>query len=249
LGGLAALLSVAAVQAQSNPRSIKRLNDSDDPTLALTGPIARVSGDAAAGSAPLLAGDCRGVRLAPYGARYAGLHAHAAATRVLPPGAGLREIVPFVSGQVPAATLVAAYAPPDITSELVPRRGSTDGGDPITIAGTNFGLAPLRVENRVPGGDVNQYLAVAAMIAAGLHGIDNKLELEEITEGNAYTADKVRVPTNLRDAAALFASSTIAQDAFGAEVVEHYANNARIEIAAYDSAVTDWERVRGFERL
>jgi hypothetical protein len=61
---------------------------------------------------------------------------------------GLREIVPFVSGQVPAATLVAAYAPPDITSELVPRLGSTDGGDPIAIAGTNFGLAPLRVESR-----------------------------------------------------------------------------------------------------
>jgi glutamine synthetase len=57
------------------------------------------------------------------------------------------------------------------------------------------------------------------------------------------------VPTNLRDAAALFSASTIARDAFGADVVEHYTNNARIEIAAYDAAVTDWERVRGFERL
>jgi hypothetical protein len=73
---------------------------------------------------------------------------HDRITFLLPPGAGLREIVPFVSGQVPAATLVAAYAPPDITSELVPRLGSTDGGDPIAIAGTNFGLAPLRVESR-----------------------------------------------------------------------------------------------------
>jgi len=107
----------------------------------------------------------------------------------------------------------------------------------------------LRVENRVPGGDVNQYLAVAALIAGGLHGIDNELELEPIFEGNAYVSDAPRVPSSLREATELFSASTIAADAFGDDVVAHYLNNARIEQAAYDAAVTDWERVRGFERL
>ena len=107
----------------------------------------------------------------------------------------------------------------------------------------------LRVENRVPGGDVNQYLATAAIIAAGLYGIENELALEPIFEGNAYGSDAARVPSTLRDAAELFAASDIAKAAFGEEVVEHYLNNARIELAAYDAAVTDWERVRGFERF
>jgi glutamine synthetase len=109
--------------------------------------------------------------------------------------------------------------------------------------------AGLRVENRVPGGDVNPYLATAAIIAGGLYGIENELELEPMFTGNAYSSDAPRVPATLRDAADLFAASTIARDAFGAEVVEHYLNNARIEQKAYDAAITDWERVRGFERL
>ncbi|MWV60289.1 glutamine synthetase [Rathayibacter sp. VKM Ac-2754] len=107
----------------------------------------------------------------------------------------------------------------------------------------------MRVENRVPGGDVNQYLAVAALIAAGLHGIENELELEEVCTGNAYTSGAPRVPTTLREAADLFEHSALARAAFGDEVVDHYVNNARVELAAYDAAVTDWERVRGFERL
>ncbi len=105
------------------------------------------------------------------------------------------------------------------------------------------------MENRVPGADVNPYLALAAMIAAGLHGIEHELELEPPVTGNAYTSDKPRVPNTLRDAHDAFAGSTIARAAFGDEVVEHYANNARVELAAFESAVTDWERVRGFERL
>ena len=109
--------------------------------------------------------------------------------------------------------------------------------------------AGLRVENRVPGGDVNQYLAVAALIAGGLYGIENELELEPIFEGNAYGSDAPRVPTTLRDAAELFANSAVAQEAFGDAVVEHYLNNARIELKAFDAAITDWERVRGFERF
>jgi glutamine synthetase len=107
----------------------------------------------------------------------------------------------------------------------------------------------LRVENRVPGGDVNQYLAVAALIAGGLHGIEQELPLEPIFEGNAYSSDRPRVPSSLRDAAALFAESAAAEHAFGPNVVAHYLNNARIEQAAFDAAITDWERVRGFERF
>ncbi|MDT7704503.1 MAG: glutamine synthetase [Pseudonocardiales bacterium] len=107
----------------------------------------------------------------------------------------------------------------------------------------------LRVENRVPGGDMNPYLGVAALIAAGLHGIEHELPLGPELQGNAYTSDAERVPSTLREAAELFAASTAAVDAFGQEVVDHYANAARIELAAFDSAVTDWERRRGFERL
>jgi glutamine synthetase len=107
----------------------------------------------------------------------------------------------------------------------------------------------LRVENRVPGGDVNQYLAVAALIAGGLYGIEHELELEPIFEGNAYGSAAPRVPASLREAAALFGESDIAREAFGADVVQHYLNNARIEQQAYDSVITDWERVRGFERF
>jgi glutamine synthetase len=107
----------------------------------------------------------------------------------------------------------------------------------------------LRVENRVPGGDVNQYLAVSALIAGGLYGIEHELELEPIFEGNAYVSDAPRVPSSLREATEMFAGSEIAVEAFGEDVVAHYLNNARVEQAAYDAAITDWERVRGFERF
>ncbi len=107
----------------------------------------------------------------------------------------------------------------------------------------------LRFENRLPGGDVNPYLAVAAMIAAGLHGVDNELPLEAAFEGNAYESDAPHVPTTLHEAAQLLAGSAIARDGFGDDVVSHYCNTARVEIAAYDAAVTDWELIRGFERM
>jgi glutamine synthetase len=107
----------------------------------------------------------------------------------------------------------------------------------------------LRAENRTPGGDVNPYLAVAAMIAAGLHGIDSELPLEPAFAGNAYADDGPKVPHTLRAALDLWEGSQLAAAAFGKEVVEHYANYARVELAAYDAAVTDWELRRGFERL
>jgi glutamine synthetase len=107
----------------------------------------------------------------------------------------------------------------------------------------------LRLENRLPGADVNPYLALAAMIAAGLHGVENELELEDAFEGNAYDSDKPRVPHTKYAARDLFAESAMAREAFGEEVVEHYLNRARIELEAYEATVTDWEKFRGFERL
>ncbi|MGQ0573300.1 MAG: glutamine synthetase family protein [Pseudonocardia sp.] len=124
------------------------------------------------------------------------------------------------------------------------------GLDNRTCALRVVGHGPsLRVENRVPGGDVNPYLAVAALVAAGLHGIDEELELDEPYAGNAYRSGAPRVPATLREAAELFAGSAVAREAFGKEVVDHYTNAARVELAAFDAAVTDWERRRGFERL
>nr|WP_254896922.1 glutamine synthetase [Amycolatopsis sp. Hca4] len=99
------------------------------------------------------------------------------------------------------------------------------------------------------GRDVNPYLAVAALIAAGLHGIENELELEEPFTGNAYHSGRDTVPTTLPEAAAALAGSELARAAFGDEVVDHYLNAAKIEIDAYNAAVTDWELIRGFERL
>jgi glutamine synthetase len=107
----------------------------------------------------------------------------------------------------------------------------------------------LRFENRLPGGDVNPYLAIAAIIASGLHGIDAGLELEPPLEGNAYESDKPRVPSTLQVARDGFAASTVAREAFGDDVVDHYLNMADVELQAFNAAVTDWERFRGFERL
>jgi glutamine synthetase len=105
----------------------------------------------------------------------------------------------------------------------------------------------------VPGGDVNQYLAVAALIAGGLHGIERELQLPEPCTGNAYQnssdGETGRLPGTLTEAAALFEASAVARQAFGDAVVDHYVNNARVEVTAFNAAVTDWERVRGFERF
>jgi glutamine synthetase len=110
----------------------------------------------------------------------------------------------------------------------------------------------MRVECRVPGGDVNQYLAVAALIAGGLDGIERGLSLPEPYAGNAYQTaedEAERLPGTLDEAARLFGASAVALDAFGKDVVSHYVNNARVEVTKFNAAVTDWERVRGFERF
>jgi glutamine synthetase len=105
------------------------------------------------------------------------------------------------------------------------------------------------MENRVPGADVNPYLALAAMLAGGLHGIENELPLEDGLVGNAYTSGREQVPGTLAAAREAFATSKVARAALGDEVVDHYVNMADVELTAYNAAVTDWELRRGFERL
>ncbi|MEI2811504.1 MAG: glutamine synthetase family protein [Nocardioides sp.] len=124
------------------------------------------------------------------------------------------------------------------------------GLDNRTCAIRLVGKGPsARLENRVPGGDVNPYLALAAMLAGGLYGIENKLELEPELVGNAYSSGKDRVPNTLREARDVFAASAVARSAFGDAVVDHYVNMADVELAAFDAHVTDWELFRSFERM
>ncbi|MDA8323051.1 MAG: glutamine synthetase family protein [Actinomycetota bacterium] len=162
----------------------------------------------------------------------------------------------FLAGQLAAMReLTLAYAPninsykryvPGSFAPTAVRWGVDNRTCALRLVGHG---QSLRVENRVPGGDVNPYLAVAAMIAAGLHGIDNELALEDAFPGNAYADDGPKVPHTLRDALGLWQGSALATGAFGTDVVDHYANYARVELAAFDAAVTDWELRRGFERL
>ncbi|WP_281254221.1 glutamine synthetase family protein [Mumia flava] len=162
----------------------------------------------------------------------------------------------FVAGQLATLRELTLFHAPNINSY---KRYAVGSFAPTAIAwgldnrtcamrvvGHGHGM---RVECRAPGGDVNPYLSLAALIAGGLHGIDEELELSAPLEGNAYEVKGDHLPTTLRDAADLFATSTVARQAFGDDVVAHYLNNAAVETRAYDAAVTDWERVRGFERL
>ena len=163
----------------------------------------------------------------------------------------------FIAGQLACLRELCFLFAPNINSYKRYAAGSFAptavawGMDNRTCALRVVGHGPsMRVENRVPGGDMNPYLGVAALIAAGLHGIEQELVLEPELIGNAYTAEGLpRVPSTLREAAELFAASTVAAKAFGSEVVEHYANAAKVELTAFDATVTDWERRRGFERL
>ena len=116
----------------------------------------------------------------------------------------------------------------------------------VRLVGSGAGA---RLENRVPGGDVNPYLALAAMVAGGLYGIENGLALEEPLTGNAYTSDKEHVPSTLHEARDAWRDSAVARELFGDEVVDHYTNMADVELASFDAAVTDWELRRSFERM
>src|SRR4029079_5610000 len=162
----------------------------------------------------------------------------------------------FVAGQLAALRELTLFFAPNINSYKRYVAGSFAptavawGHDNRTCSMRVVGHGQgLRVENRLPGADVNPYLALAAMIAAGLHRIDKELQLEPAFEGNAYESDKPRVPSNIYPARDGFAASEVAAAAFGQEVVDHYLNRAGVEIEAFEAAVTDWERFRGFERL
>jgi hypothetical protein len=162
----------------------------------------------------------------------------------------------FLAGQLACLRELTLFLAPNVNSYKRYAKGSFAptavawGHDNRTCALRVVGHGhALRLENRVPGGDVNPYLALAAIVASGLHGVDKGLELEEEYTGNAYLADKPSVPRTLREAHDLFADSDVARQAFGGEVVDHYTNMARVELDAFDATVTDWERYRGFERL
>ncbi|MET4427193.1 glutamine synthetase family protein [Mycolicibacterium sp. 624] len=161
----------------------------------------------------------------------------------------------FLAGQLATAREFGISVAPNINSYKRFRDGSfaptalTWGRDNRTCAMRVLGEGrSLRLENRTPGADVNPYLAVAAIIAGGLHGIENQLELEPEVTGNAYETDVSRMPGSLREAVELWQTSDAAVKAFGPEVVHHYANAAVKQVAAHESAVTDWDRARGFER-
>jgi glutamine synthetase len=163
----------------------------------------------------------------------------------------------FLAGQLGALRELTLLLAPNINSYKRYAAGSFAptaiawGHDNRTCALRIVGHGPsLRFENRAGGADLNPYLALSALIAAGLHGVDHGLELSPAFEGDAYKApDLPRLPTSLGAARELFAGSEIARAAFGEEVVAHYLNAADVELAAFGSAVTDWEHYRGFERL
>jgi glutamine synthetase len=163
----------------------------------------------------------------------------------------------FLAGQLACLREMTLMLAPNVNSY---KRYAAESFAPTTVAwGHDNRTCSLRVvghgpsfrfENRVGGADLNPYLALSAIIASGLHGVDAGLELEPALEGNAYSAvDRPRVPATLRDARGLFADSEVARDAFGEDVVAHYLNAADVELEAFRSAVTDWELARGFERL
>jgi glutamine synthetase len=163
----------------------------------------------------------------------------------------------FVAGQLAATRELTYFFAPNVNSYKRYAWGSFApttlvwGVDNRTCGFRVVGHGQgLRLESRIAGADVNPYLAFAAMIAAGLHGIDNELELEPAYPGNAYDAEgKPRLPGSLHESIALLEGSQIARAAFGDDVVDHYLHYARTEQRSFDAAVTDWERFRSFERM
>ncbi len=162
----------------------------------------------------------------------------------------------FIAGQLAHMRELAMLYAPNINSYKRYQAGTFAptaikwGRDNRTCSYRLVGHGPsLRVENRVPGGDVNPYLAIAGMIAAGIDGIQRGLPLEPAFAGNAYAIDTDRVPTTLTEARSLWLGSDFVREAFGADVQRHYGHMAEVEIDAFNRAVTDWERFRSFERM
>jgi glutamine synthetase len=162
---------------------------------------------------------------------------------------------PYLAGQIACARELALFLAPTINSY---KRYAAGSWAPTTLAwgydnrtcgfrivGKGHGL---RVETRIPGGDVNPYLAFAALLAAGLHGLENELELAPPLEGNAYVSDAERFPGTLREAVSALEEGSVARAALGDEVVDHYLTYGRTEQGLFDQVVTSYERERMFER-
>jgi glutamine synthetase len=161
----------------------------------------------------------------------------------------------YLAGQIACLRELAVFVAPTINSYKRYAAGSWApttlawGHDNRTCGFRIVGHGPaLRTETRIPGGDVNPYLAFAALLAAGLHGIENSLELPPPLEGNAYESDAERFPHSLREAIAALEDCTMARSALGDDVVDHYLNYARTEQRLFDEVVTCYERERFFER-
>jgi glutamine synthetase len=161
----------------------------------------------------------------------------------------------FLAGWIAGARELAIFLAPTINSY---KRYAAGSWAPTTLAWGNdnrtcgfriVGHGPAhRIETRIPGGDVNPYLAAAALIAAGLYGLEQGLELPPPLEGNAYESDAERFPSTLREAIAALEQGTMLRQAFGDDVVEHYLNYAHTEQRLFDQVVTCYERERLYER-
>jgi glutamine synthetase len=161
----------------------------------------------------------------------------------------------WLAGQIACLRELAVFVAPTLNSY---KRYAAGSWAPTTLAwghdNRTCGFRVVghgssrRVETRIPGADVNPYLAFAALIAAGLYGIEHELEPPAALEGNAYESDAERFPGALRAAIAALETGTMARAALGDQVVDPYLNYARTEQALFDRYVTDWERKRYFER-
>jgi glutamine synthetase len=161
----------------------------------------------------------------------------------------------YLAGQIAFASELAIFLAPNVNSY---KRYAAGTWAPTTLAWgednrtCGFRIVGhgqrLRPETRIPGADANPYLAFAALLAAGLHGIENRLELPPAFTGNAYESDVERFPNTLRAAIAALEKGSMARAALGDDVVEHYLNYARAEQEQFDRVVTGYERERLFER-
>jgi glutamine synthetase len=161
----------------------------------------------------------------------------------------------YLAGQIACAADLAIFIAPTINSY---KRFAAGSWAPTTLAWgydnrtCGFRIVgsgnSLRAETRIPGADANPYLAFSALLAAGLYGIEQKLELGAALEGNAYISDAERFPHALREAIARLEQSTMARTLLGDDVIDHYLNYARTEQELFDKVVTGYERERMFER-
>jgi glutamine synthetase len=161
----------------------------------------------------------------------------------------------FLAGQIAGLRELAVFLAPSVNSY---KRYAAGSWAPTTLAWGHdnrtcgFRIVghggSVRAETRIPGADANPYLCFAALLAAGLDGVERELELSPPLEGNAYESDAPRFPHSLREAIGALESGTLARAALGDEVVDHYLTYAKTEQRLYDGVVTDYERRRMFER-